>query len=87
MAGHMSLLNPRFLQQQTFLQSVFQRRFSPEDALARANDKLYQILLQQASYWAFMDLFFLVACVCAISIVFILFYEKPHAVHVVHPGE
>lgn len=87
MAGHMSLLNPRYLQQQAFLQNVFQQRFSPEDALRRANDMLYQILLQQASYWAFIDLFFLVACVCALSVVVILFYEKPHAVHVVHPGE
>jgi DHA2 family multidrug resistance protein len=87
MAAHMSLLNPQYLQRQAFLQGVFQHRFSPEDALARANDMLYKILLQQSQYWAFVDLFFMVACVCALSALLVLFYGKVRTVHDVHPGE
>lgn len=87
LAGHMSLLNPQFQQRQMFLQGVFQQHFSPADALARANDKLYQILIQQSQYFAFMNLFFLVACACALSVFVIVFYEKPRTVHAVQAGE
>jgi MFS transporter, DHA2 family, multidrug resistance protein len=87
MAGHMSLLSPQFQQKAAALQGVFEQRFSPADALARANDMLYHTLIQQSDYWAFMDLFFLVACVCAACVFGILLYAKPHAVHIVHGGE
>src|SRR6202034_2605295 len=55
MAGHMSLLSPQFQQHSSAIQSVFEQRFSPSDALAHAHGFLYQTLIQQSSYWAFMD--------------------------------
>jgi DHA2 family multidrug resistance protein len=87
MANHMSLLNPQFQQRSLAVQHVFEQRFSPDDALAHAHGQLYQVLLQQSSYWAFIDLFFLVACACAICVFGIVLYAKPKTVHAVHASE
>ena len=81
MAKQMSLLNPQYQQKSDAIQRVFEQRFSPADALEHAHGLLYQTLLQQSSYWAFVNLFFLVACVCGVCVLGILFFEKPHAVH------
>jgi hypothetical protein len=48
---------------------------------------LYDTLLQQASYWAFIDLFFLVACACVLCMFGILLYGKPKLVHAVAAAE
>jgi DHA2 family multidrug resistance protein len=87
MAGQMSLLNPQFQQRAAAIQSVFAQRFNPADAQAHANGLLYQTLVQQSNYWAFIDLFFLVACMCGLCVVGITLYAKPHAVHAVHASE
>ncbi len=87
LAKQMSLLNPQFQQKTIALQNVFQQRFSPEDALARAHDMLYRVLIQQSDYWAFMNLFFMIACLCVFCVLGISLYAKPHAVHVVHASE
>jgi MFS transporter, DHA2 family, multidrug resistance protein len=83
MAGHMSLLNPQFQQKTLALQHVFEQHFSAPDALARAHGLLYRTLLQQSSYWAFMDLFFILACICALCVCGIVLFEKPKTVHAV----
>jgi DHA2 family multidrug resistance protein len=87
MAGQLSVLNPQYRQQTSALQHLFEQRFSPADALARAHDLLYHTLLRQSDYWAFIDLFFLVACLCAACVFGILLYEKPRAIHAVTAGE
>ena len=87
MSGHMSLLNPLYQQRATAIQHVFEQHFSPGDALAHARGLLYQTLLQQSSYWAFIDLFFLLACACVICVFGILFYAKPKTVHAIHASE
>lgn len=87
MVGQLSVLNPQYRQQTSALQHLFEQRFSPADALARAHDLLYHTLLQQSDYWAFIDLFFLVACLCAACVFGILLYEKPRAIHAVTAGE
>ena len=87
MAGQMSALNPQYLQHSSALQHVFEQGSSPLDALARARGLLYNTLLQQSDYWAFMDLFFLVACICAGCVLGILFYEKPRTMHAVAAAE
>lgn len=87
MAGQMSPLNPQFRMAASTLQGVYERRFNPADALARARDALYHTLIQQSDYWAFMDLFFLVACLCGMSIFVIIFYAKPRAVHAIAASE
>jgi DHA2 family multidrug resistance protein len=87
MVGRMSPLNAQFQQHLATAQGVFARRFNPSDSLAHAQGLLYNTLLQQSSYWAFIDLFFLLACVCVLCLFGIVFYEKPRAVHAVSASE
>jgi DHA2 family multidrug resistance protein len=87
LARQMSVLNPEFQQRSAVIQQFLQQHFSPIDALARTRGLLYQTLLQQSDYWAFMNLFFLVACVSALGALGILLYEKPRAVHAVSAAE
>jgi len=87
MVGQLSVLNPQYQKKTNALQHLFEQRFSPADALARAHDLLYRTLLQQSDYWAFMDLFFLLACICAVCVFGILLYEKPRAIHAVAAAE
>lgn len=87
MVGHMSPLNPLYQQKQAAIQHVFERRFNADDAAAHAHGLLYQTLLQQSNYWAFMDLFFLVACTCVVCIFGVLLYHKPKTIHAVHASE
>jgi DHA2 family multidrug resistance protein len=83
MVAQMSPLNPEYRQRLGIAQHIFERGFSPPDALARAHGALYRTLLEQSNYWAFMNLFFMVACVSAICTFGILLYGKPRAVHAV----
>jgi DHA2 family multidrug resistance protein len=87
MVGQMSPLNLQYQQKTVALQHIFEQRFNPSDALAHARGLLYQTLLQQSSYWAFMDLFFLLACICVLCVLLIAFYAKPHTVHAMHASE
>jgi len=83
MVGQMSPLNPQYGQKSAVLQKVFEQRFSPTDALARAHGFLYHTLLQQSDYWAFVNVFLVVACFCAASVLCVLAYEKPRKIHAV----
>jgi DHA2 family multidrug resistance protein len=83
MAGQMSPLNPQFGQKSAVLQKVFEQHFSPADALAHADGFLYRTLLQQSDYWAFMNVFLLVACFCGASACCVLLFNKPRAIHAV----
>jgi DHA2 family multidrug resistance protein len=83
MAGQMSPLNPIFQQKSAALQKIFEQRFNPADALAHADGLLYRTLLQQSDYWAFMNVFLLVACFCGASAFCVLLFNKPRAIHAV----
>jgi len=87
MVKFLSPLNPFYQQKLDAVQHVFAQHFNPADAMAHARGLIYNTLLQQSSYWAFMDLFFLVACVCAVCVFGIFFYEKPQTVHAVSASE
>jgi DHA2 family multidrug resistance protein len=84
---HLSLLNPQYQQHLGLAQKLFELRFSPADALARADGFLYSTLLQQSDYWSFVNVFYLVACLCAVCVLCVLFFEKPRQVHAVAMGE
>ncbi len=85
--GHLSPLNLEFQQKLAVARGIFAQRFNPSDALAHAQGLLYNTLLQQSSYWAFMDLFFAVACACVLCVLGIAFYEKPRTVHAMAASE
>ncbi len=87
MVGQLSPLNPQYRHKSDVLQQVFGQRFNPVDALARARDFLYHTLLQQADYWSFMNLFYVVACLCAVCVLCVLFFERPRQVHAVSLAE
>jgi MFS transporter, DHA2 family, multidrug resistance protein len=87
MVKFLSPLNPEYQQKLDAVAGIFAQRFSPGDAMAHARGMLYQTLLQQSSYWAFMDLFFLVACVCGLCVLGIFLYEKPQSTHAVSASE
>jgi DHA2 family multidrug resistance protein len=86
MAGRISPLNPVYRQHVAILQKVFEAHFSPADALQHAQAVIYGTLLQQASYWAFVQLFYDIAWACVICFVGVLFLRRvkamrPVAVH------
>jgi MFS transporter, DHA2 family, multidrug resistance protein len=83
----LSLLNPQYLHRVSVMQGVYEQRFSPDDALAHARGTVYNTLLQQSSYWAFMDLFFLIACICGVCTFGVALYNKPRTIHAVHAAE
>jgi MFS transporter, DHA2 family, multidrug resistance protein len=83
MVGHMSLLNPVYDQRVGLLQQMFGAHFSPADALHRAQAFLYSRLLQQADYWAYMNLFYVLAglyVVCTLSVFLLKPVRPTHAV-------
>jgi len=87
MVGKLSALNPQYQQKSEMLRNIFQQRFSSPDALTRAQDFLYRTLLQQSNYWAFINLFFLLACVCGVCVLGIFLYAKPKTIHAVAAAE
>jgi MFS transporter, DHA2 family, multidrug resistance protein len=72
LVGHISPLNPVYRQQVGALQKVFAAKFSNPDALQRAQAMLYNDVLQQANYWAFVQLFYVIAWACVACLVGVL---------------
>ena len=58
MTGRVSALNPIYLQKLGAVQGVLQSHFSPVDARLRAEGVIYNMVHQQTSYWAFIELFY-----------------------------
>ncbi|HUC83611.1 MAG TPA: hypothetical protein VL970_00355, partial [Candidatus Acidoferrales bacterium] len=83
----LSPLNPIYLHKLNAVGAVFAQRFNPGDAMAHARGMLYNTLLQQSSYCAFIDLFFLVACLCALCLLCVTVFERPRRVHAVALAE
>ena len=44
-------------------------------------------MLQQSSYWAFMNLFYVVACLCAVCVLCVFVFERPRQVRAVALAE
>src|SRR5581483_9067851 len=76
LVGHVSELNPVFQQRLGVLQGVFQGNFGPPDALLRAQASINNTVVQQVNYWAFVQLFYVIAWVCAICILGVLLFRS-----------
>jgi MFS transporter, DHA2 family, multidrug resistance protein len=87
MAGQLSPLNPQYQQHLGFAQKLLELHFDPADALARGRDLLYHTMLQQSTYWSFMNMFYVVACLCALCVLCVLVFEKPKLVRTVALAE
>jgi hypothetical protein len=81
MTGRISALNPVYLQEVSRVQGVLRTHFSAADARVRAEGMIYNMVHQQTSYWAFIELFYAfvwVGLVCALG-VWLLKKVKSHA--------
>jgi len=58
MTTRVSTLSPLYRQNLGLVQGVFQSHFSPVDARLHAQGLIYNVVHQQTSYWAFIDLFY-----------------------------
>jgi MFS transporter, DHA2 family, multidrug resistance protein len=58
LTARVSALSPIYRQNLGLVQGVLQRHFSPVDAHVRAQGMIYNVVHQQTSYWAFIDLFY-----------------------------
>lgn len=86
LAGRISPLNPVYQRQIGLTQKVFESHYSAPDALQRAHALMYGTVLQQANYWAFVQLFYNIAWICAVCLIGVMFLRKvkgarPVAVH------
>jgi DHA2 family multidrug resistance protein len=62
LVSRVSPLDPAYQQQVGMIQLLFQSHYSPADALERAQSFIYNnVVLHQADYWAYMQLFFFFA--------------------------
>ena len=87
MVEHFSMLNPQYQQHLIVTQRFLEQRFSPADALNRAHDLLYNGLLQQVSYWSFVNIYYMVACVCLVCVCCVFIFKTPRKVQAVMVGE
>jgi len=87
MVGHLSQVSPQFQAQLALLQRAFERGFTAPDAYLKARAMLYRLLLQQSQYWAFVDLFFVVAVLSAACLVVIPIFRRPVTAHRVSLAE
>ena len=83
MAGHLSSLDPVYPEQLGGLQKLFSSHFSPVDALQRAQASLYNVLLQQADFWAYVDLFYVIVWLCVACAVGVRLFRNVRPAHAV----
>jgi len=71
MTASVSALNPVYRQNLGRVQGLLQFHFSPVDARLRAEGMIYNVVNQQASYWAFIDIFYCfmwLGLICALGV-------------------
>jgi MFS transporter, DHA2 family, multidrug resistance protein len=76
LAAHVSELNPIYQQRLGALRQLFEGHFSPADALIRAQASISNTVAQQVNYWAFVQLFYVIAWVCAICVLGIFLFRS-----------
>lgn len=79
MTRQISVLNPVYQHRIGLIQRVFESHYSPADALQRAHAMVYDSVLQQASYWAFVQLFYQITWACAFCFVAVMFLRRVKA--------
>jgi MFS transporter, DHA2 family, multidrug resistance protein len=87
LVGQLAPQNPEFQQKLAAVQKIFEFRFGASDALSHADGLLYRTLLQQSGYFSFMNLFYLVACLCVLCFLCVFVFERPRQIHAVSLAE
>jgi hypothetical protein len=65
MVRHVSELNPIYQQRLGVLKGLFAGHFTTPDAVMRAQATISNTVAQQVNYWAFVELFYVIAWVSA----------------------
>jgi len=86
MIQHMSPLNIQYQQHLEAAQKLLELHFSPTDAMNKAHDLLYNVILQQATYWSFMNIYYVVACVCFVCVLCVFTFKTPQKIHAIAAG-
>jgi DHA2 family multidrug resistance protein len=82
MVGNLSPLNSEYVRHLAAAQSLYEQRYSAVDALERARAFVYNgVLIQQANYWSFMDVFYLVVWICVVCVLSVCFFKTPRMLH------
>ena len=76
MAGRVSTLDPAYQARLGALAKAFAANFSPAEALHKAQAVIYNTLLQQADFWAYVDLFYKLMWGCALCLLALTLFEK-----------
>ena len=87
MVGQLSPLNPEYQQRLGAAQSLFATRYSASDAMDRAHALTYNALIQQANYWSYMSIFYLLAWLCALCVLGAFLFGKPKVFRAAAAGE
>jgi DHA2 family multidrug resistance protein len=81
MVGHVSSLDPAYQAQLGAMRRVFAPHFSPVDALQRAQAFIYNTVIQQADYWAYVDAFYTLMWVCALCLLGVGLFHNVKSSH------
>ena len=86
LAGQLTPLNPAYQARLAATQNALAVQYGAADAAPRAQASISNLLFQQANYWAFMNLFYVVIWLCAICVLGVLLLRgvksgRPVAVH------
>jgi DHA2 family multidrug resistance protein len=76
MSGHLSSLDLAYQARLGAMQKVFASNFSPVDALSRARAAIFNTLVQQADYWAYVDVFYLVMWICPLCLLGVSLFQN-----------
>jgi DHA2 family multidrug resistance protein len=76
MAAHLSSLDPAYQERLGVMRKVFASHFSPVDALQKAQASIYNVLLQQANLWAYMEVFHIIAWTAAVCVLGAILFKN-----------
>jgi DHA2 family multidrug resistance protein len=79
MVGHMSPYDPAYQERLAALAGAFAAQMRPVDAMQRAQAMLYGTLARQASLWAYVDNFRMLAGLCLLAIPLVLLFKRVKA--------
>jgi DHA2 family multidrug resistance protein len=86
LAGHLSTLNPAYQARLGLMQKVFAPHLSLAGALKKAQAAIYNTVLQQSDYWAYVNIFQVIMWSCGLCLLGVCFFQnvksnRPATVH------
>jgi DHA2 family multidrug resistance protein len=76
LVSHVSSLDPAYQARLGAIRRVFSAHFSPSDALHRAQLSIYNTVVQQANYWAYVDAFYKLMWACVLCLLGLSLFQN-----------